>query len=150
MLCRICQNRFGCNQSFLLLFCLSKSRFLRVACTGFYLVCTECTGMTRDSSDDRFSPEAGRTDRRKNLDGMYPNPNRIVNGMIMRISYSLFEHPCSFWIPNEMLLIWKTKVIDKRKRNPLFFYISTLFFYEAYVSLLQALKCTNSTNSNPH
>ena len=41
----------------------SKSPFLRVDCTGFYLVCTVCTGMTRDSLDDRFSPEAGRTDR---------------------------------------------------------------------------------------
>jgi len=56
-----------------IVFVVVSSRFLRVDCTGFYLVCTECTGMTRDSSDDRFSPEAGQTDRRKNLDGMYLN-----------------------------------------------------------------------------
>ena len=54
-------NRFCCC------FVSPKSRFLRVECTGFYLVCTECTGMTRDSSDDRFSPEAGRTDRQTSV-----------------------------------------------------------------------------------
>ena len=74
--------------------CRFKSRFLRVDCTGFYLVCTVCTSMTRDSSDDRFSPEAGRgrADRRKKLDGMIVSNRKWndISNFIFFVRTSLF------------------------------------------------------------